>query len=269
MVSCESIPGIVSRGDGVAAGRYGLLAVHRRSRVYADASRKRLLFAVVPEIGDGPLNLVVENPHVLPDDLRVPRASPVPVYRSEAPSPLSEEVRARLAGLCRRELPRRAPADSLVSLFSPPGEPRPTPFQRRRDAFLVPHLPALARALRRPGGRGPRPGLREAIHAFRGCGTGMTPSGDDFLSGVFLAHFVVLGRPVPAAWLREALTANAVSAAFLRMAARGRVHAAMLALLSAPSPAAFGRALRFGHTSGADTLCGMAFALEALPGGNA
>lgn len=242
-----------------------MTGVHRRSRVYK--GRGRVLFAVVPEIGEGPLNLVLENPHGLPDVLRIPRAPMGPVYRSAAPAPVPAEARARLEAVCRKELPRLAPADSLASLFLPPDRPRPTGFQRRRDAFLAPHLPALAWALGRPGGRGPCPGLREAIRAFRGCGTGMTPSGDDFLSGVFLAHFAVLGRPVPAAWLREALTGNAVSAAFLRMAARGRVHAAMLALLSSPSAAAFGRALRFGHTSGADTLCGLSFALGALPPG--
>ncbi|MBR6021551.1 MAG: hypothetical protein IK066_03935, partial [Kiritimatiellae bacterium] len=63
------LPPVLSLGDALRPATYRLLAIHRRSRVYATPSRRRLLFAVAPSIGPGPLNLVLHDPHALPDVL--------------------------------------------------------------------------------------------------------------------------------------------------------------------------------------------------------
>ncbi|MBQ9344675.1 MAG: DUF2877 domain-containing protein [Kiritimatiellae bacterium] len=253
-----------SLGDRIRPARYRLLSIHARSRIYlsldegaGDAPSSCPLFAVQPAIGAGPLNWILAPAALaaLPDllDFR-PALPPAPLYDSALPPHAAALFPPALA-LIRRELPSLAPPDSLVSLFSPSASASLPPFQCHRDAFLAPHLPALRDSLRTPrlalSADAP---LRAALHAFRGCGSGSTPSGDDFLSGCFLAHHLLHAAPPPAGWLAAALGHNPISNAFLTLAHAGRIHQPFRQFLLAPSLSTFRPLLHFGHTSGADLL---------------
>jgi hypothetical protein len=106
-----------------------------------------------------------------------------------------------------------------------------------------------------------------------GLGPGLTPSGDDFLTGYMAAMWSRGGAESGIAALLEKLGAsltplfartNAISRQMLRDAVHGRFTEHLVALVSAVAHArdvvgATMRTLESGHTSGADTVCGLLF----------
>lgn len=118
-------------------------------------------------------------------------------------------------------------------------------------------------------------GGTDAATWLLGRGPGVTPSGDDVLVGMLgVLHRTGLpGRSADAAAsLRERVTADPVttdvSIAYLDDACRGRFASPLRRVLLAADPAegvARLAALRtMGHTSGADTILGLAIAVDAL-----
>jgi len=108
-----------------------------------------------------------------------------------------------------------------------------------------------------------------------GLGTGLTPSGDDFLAGMMVIINMPAGpfdrqhRKVAAALAAGAETGT-VSRAMLRHAARGRTRAGVVALLEAMTDrpphdvaAAARKVLCSGATSGTDLAAGIAAGLSA------
>jgi hypothetical protein len=238
---------------------------------------------VSPQIGDGPLNVVVDGAADL--FARVHTGAPVRL----------EEERLWVGGLA-------------IDLKGAAGwEPRPDWITlRERRAAIASCLPLLHATCLRPAPTGSLLALlgapphgnvltgstfaaaREATQALReswagdaerlqagasglaGLGGGLTPAGDDFLTGAML--WAWLAHPAPARLCR-ALTEAAVdrtttlSAALLRAAARGECSAPWHALLAALSEglgdegearitAAVQEILARGATSGADSLAG-------------
>ena len=237
---------ILSSGDRIRPGVYAVRARFARSVLLLGAN-DRALFVVAPAIGAGPLNLVVADPHafVAGETLAVPRRRAGPRFDSALP----RADLVRLARVLETALPRHAPPDSLVSLFSPAAKlPR---VQQARDALFRKAFAQVA------AGR-----LAAGVRLIRGCGEGLTPSGDDFLCGWLLA-LRLRGQtaPIPAI-LQNALGQNAVSNAFLEMSAQGRVNVAVKRLLLVPSAARVKAVCAFGHNSGADLLCGMRWGLD-------
>ena len=116
------------------------------------------------------------------------------------------------------------------------------------------------------GWAGDEDALRRGARRLAGLGGGLTPAGDDFLAGLMLRAW--LDHPAPEAFCWPIVDAaaprtTALSAAFLRAAARGECSAAwhgLLAALAGGGPAlleeAMCRVLAHGHTSGADMLAG-------------
>ncbi|MEV7006327.1 DUF2877 domain-containing protein [Streptosporangium sp. NPDC051022] len=120
-----------------------------------------------------------------------------------------------------------------------------------------------------------------AAEQLVGLGPGLTPSGDDMLSGLLLAlrHLGTAagaGRAVWLAdWLAAAVTFDArcrttpISATLLHCAARGEASGEVLAVLrsltgrQSPEPALH-RLLQVGHTSGADLAWGVRAGLAAV-----
>ena len=122
------------------------------------------------------------------------------------------------------------------------------------------------------------PGIVDAARALIGLGAGLTPSGDDILTGLAViasATGMRLATAVPA--LREAVTTGsplesrttAVSAATLAEAvdgrARARLHDLMSTIASGADEPALAAAVRqvraIGHSSGADLLTGVRLGL--------
>ena len=240
---------ILSIGDQIRAGTYTVRSRFNRS-VLLLGPANRALFAVDRSIGPGPLHLVVSNPNafVREDRLRMPPECPSPVFDSEMPR-LSEEKRRALLRILQSALPRLAPPESLISIFAPTSHlPRQ---QQNRDALFQ---KAFAHVAARR--------IADAARLIRGCGEGLTPSGDDFLCGWMLA-LRLQGKKAQARYLLpHALGQNAVSNAFLGMAAKGRVNGAVKNLLATPTAARVRTVCTFGHSSGADLLCGMWFGLS-------
>lgn len=119
----------------------------------------------------------------------------------------------------------------------------------------------------------------ELACAMLGLGCGLTPSGDDWLTGLLaFLHFTALQEcsSTLLCKLRERLPAhlqetNDISARFLELACAGRFSAPICALFSAwyrddrqEFDHAVSRVLRLGHTSGMDTLGGIHFLYERL-----
>ena len=171
------------------------------------------------------------------------------------------------------------------------GISREIPTEVGRPSLVGATLAAVwraAEALREGwGGRVER--LHEGALGLAGLGSGLTPAGDDFLTGTLL--WAWLAHPVPAPFCRALVEAaiprtTVLSAAFLRAAARGECSASWHGLLEAlgegvgdrvPAPPVHGGAriasqhrlftavqelMAHGATSGADSLAGFLYASE-------
>ena len=239
---------ILSIGDRIRPGAYAVRSRFVRSALLFDGTN-RALFVVDESIGPGPLNLVVRNPDafVVGDALEIPRRPRAPIYESSLPR-LNADQREKLLRILADFLPRHAPPDSLVSLFAP-AETLPR-LQPHREALFQKAFALFA------AGR-----LAAGVRLLRGCGAGLTPSGDDFLCGWMLACRLRRTLAPVRTILENALGQNPVSNAFLELSAKGRVNIAVKKLLQAPSSAAVKAVCAFGHSSGADWLCGLLFGL--------
>ncbi len=137
-----------------------------------------------------------------------------------------------------------------------------------KQGDLLTHANQAAQTLQ-AGWEGDNAQLREGVARLAGFGRGLTPAGDDFLTGVMLWAWVA--HPTPAAFCSEIVQVAAprtttLSAAFLRSAARGECSAAWHQLLAAlvktdhDLTASIRQVLAHGATSGADTLAGFLYA---------
>ncbi len=106
--------------------------------------------------------------------------------------------------------------------------------------------------------------LRPDVERLAGRGDGLTPSGDDLLSGYVAGLTLFHGRTEEAMALAEAaaLRTTHLSATLLRHAARGELPEPAHALLERGE---VGPLHRFGHSSGRSLLVGMAAAASAPP----
>jgi hypothetical protein len=247
---------------------------------------------VLPNVGNGPLNIVVEGgpdagpasvqpgafrsvepgmaAHLQATSLRIGDLEVV-LERTEVwePRPAWKQLRARReAILARLPLLRRlaldhAPADSLLALLAP---------GRRVDSTLSAAEATLTTANRAAGTlrscwrRGDAAGVQRGAAQLAGLGVGLTPAGDDFLAGALL--WAWLAHPAPGPFCHLVLGSAAphttiLSAALLRAAAGGQCSAAwhrLLAALAWQDEAHLARAVQavrsYGQTSGSDALAG-------------
>jgi hypothetical protein len=268
--------------DGVD-GR--VLAVFERSCIVG-MSEGDLACLVLPELGDGPLNVVVDF-----DRAALAGVQPgMPVHSARAEwsvGPLRIDLRRALVWepcpnwpamrkrgpvslerllRLRRLAADLAPPESLLSVLAcvpskRPSDSAPCTFGSRVALEVLNAAKELAL-----GWAGDVPALRAGALRLAGLGGGLTPSGDDFLVGVMLKAWLVHHDPrrlcrhiVDTAAPRT----TALSAAFLRSAGRGECSPAWHALLArqgAAEPHALRQAARevmaYGATSGADALAG-------------
>ena len=180
---------------------------------------------------------------------------------------------ARGLNLLRQSLPSDLPGTGLGGYLLEDYCPD------RRDRVGLAAKPSILAA----GNHLATPGSHEPNHCewakpLIGLGSGLTPSGDDFLGG-FLIGLHAIDERGAARQLWKAIQADArgatnpISWAFLSAAARGlgsaSLHATIAAVMSGTDPAdPLARLARLGHSSGWDALVGAVTALECVPYGH-
>ena len=251
------------------------------------ASDGHVIGVVLPDVGDGPLNIVVGGESGVFASLEpgMParldrgrmRAGALEIDLADAqvwePCPDWEVLRTE-GDAIRDHLPlleasalRHAPASSLLVLtsgHSAGSGPTDSAYSSVRATA------SEATVLLQVGWRGDETQLRAGAARLAGLGSGLTPSGDDFLFGVMM--WAWLAHPDPTMLRRVLLDASAprtttLSAALLGAAARGECSAAWHLLLAALAQgndsdldAAARDVLARGATSGADALAGFLWA---------
>jgi hypothetical protein len=189
-----------------------------------------------------------------------------------------QELKQRVAS-CRRILTACAPPRSIaaVVLQASPHITMPVDFETQMTLHLHRVVRALEKALWKlcPGLTATdAERITKGAVQLSGCGPGLTPGGDDFVSGMFIAlhllemlwqcDFSTLCRTVCAACTTE----NLLSMHFLALARDGRVHKDLKTLLiglaartdtgnteDLSKPVC--RMVQIGDTSGADLLAGL------------
>ena len=245
-----------------------VLAAFRRSAYVQFGARGPVLALVSPELGRGPLNVLVdglpweglqpgEPAFLAPTHLQVAawegELPPASAWDPALPRLAPERTVVRR---CLRWLAQHAPPDSLAAVVPHLLDGRGPPladWQRRAQEGLAALL----------AGR-----TTTACRVLCGLGPGLTPSGDDGLCGWMLALYVT-GHP-RASLRRKATATHRISRAFLSASARGHASESwhrLVVSLQGPSwePAAFA-VLATGGTSGADTLTGFLLGLWRLGG---
>lgn len=248
-----------------------------------EQGRRAVVALVTPEIGDGPLNIVLDGhcrdlttiepgTHARTDGERL-RVGGLEIDLGQAavwePRPDWAALRARRDAIAAR-LPalravglERAPAGSFLALLDEGWRGNPP-----REAILAAAQPAVD-ALE-AGWAGDAARLQEGTAQLAGLGGGLTPGGDDFLCGAML--WARLAHPGPGSLCRAIVEIAAprtttLSAAFLRAAGQGECDAAWHSLLDALAHGdsvgidrAAQKVLARGATSGADGLAGFLWA---------
>jgi hypothetical protein len=248
---------------------------------------------VVPQVGDGPLNIVVNgtgrpfagvgtSAPVMLEGERL-RIGGLGIDLGSAaewePRPNWDALRARRAAiashipLLRAVCLCHAPAGSFLALMG-----APLPGDATAEVILSTAKEAIGSLQK--GWEGDLERLRAGAAGLAGLGSGLTPAGDDFLTGAML--WAWLAHPTPDSLCRGLIEAavprtTILSAAFLRAAARGECSARWHTLLAALSggaeheiPAAAQGVMAHGATSGADGLAGFLYlsSFSHRPGGS-
>ncbi len=311
---------ILSFGDLVERGSYG---VHSRfRRVVNMTGGARFVSLVTPEVDAGPLNIVVRGLDpanvrhlrieagaddrlgsrrvraagarpatrgltIILDGDRI-EAGPERVYSSTLGPAVCDSPRfhsnLRTFGACLVEL---APEKSLAFLLDPG---RIIEFRSGFERGVAEHIEHCVRDILFGD-------TLRGVSRLKGCGFGLTPSGDDFITGLLIAsHLMEPGRRgaageysgyaaagsndiaahrASAAALRarifeSARTSNTLSDTFLRLAAYGRVTRGMQKLAASLSSGTSHDVTRcardlvsIGATSGVDTGVGLYLTLRS------
>lgn len=266
-----------------------VLATFRRS-CYLDFE-DRILALVASELGNGPLNIVLEvapahsfqvipvGEHVISTaelitigtSLRISSARALPWVPAITPWALRPGALSANLDLCHNLLVREAPVGSFAHAL-------PTAPVTRRNCIeetLYRQASVAMNTLARGLYDGDLATLAHGTRQLAGLGLGLTPSGDDILVGVLMA--LTVSSPPNAGQLRATVLAAAagrnprISAAYLDAAAKGEANEAWHRLLdilpsgdSAVVSSAARTVMSMGETSGADMLAGFLLTLKSV-----
>jgi hypothetical protein len=261
---------LVSIGDQVKDGTYPFHSRFRRAANFR--CQNRLVCVADEEIGDGPLNIVVRDFNG--ESTSVEAAPLIVGANSVALGSLHFEFTAddcyhsNLAlddwdthlfehnlSVFEEELRVASSPKSLAFLLDErrivnfrPGFERAVTDQVRRGVYQM-----------RNGH------LLDGVRTLRGCGLGLTPSGDDFIAGLLIGLNILQQlrgqdyQPIADDVFRTAKTGNIFSNSFLDLARRGLLFGRMKALVLALSHESEGtvrtsaaRLMAVGGSSGAD-----------------
>lgn len=273
---------LLSIGDNVQPGTY---RPHSRFNRVLNFERAGCLVSVVDEtIGPGPLNIILPLP-------------PSAFHRATAHTPLKiTATTVHLAGRRFHFTPRHryhstldlAPADpqrlhrnlpTLADLLKTTAPPKSLAFlldKRRLKNLQSPLDQAFAARIQTGVDQIFHGSLLDGVQLLKGCGHGLTPSGDDFLAGLLIGlNFLQKLRatnlqPLANAIFRAAQGDNIFSNTFLDLARRGLLSAPMKTLLQALVTGhrdavlqAARRLFAIGATSGADLATGFYLTLTS------
>jgi len=270
---------LLSIGDEVGHGTYERHASFRRAASFRQGDS--LVFLVSEEIGPGPLNLVVGDcgfeitqtvPSITIDNDILTlgryqlRFAETDRYRSGlALGAFQNDSFARNVSQFREFIMELAHPKSLAFLLD----------RARLNHFETGFERAFARQVTSGVAQFFRGALEEGIAALKGCGVGLTPSGDDFIAGILIGLNLLQKqqgrdfRPTLDNICEAAKGSNLLSNTFLEMAKRGRGFEAMKNLITSlhqDSEAAVQtctrKLLTFGGTSGSDLATGFLMTLE-------
>ncbi|MFA6584311.1 MAG: DUF2877 domain-containing protein [Elusimicrobiaceae bacterium] len=248
---------LLSFGDGVLPG---VFSRHSSFAKAVNFERDGILVSVVsPQAGGGPVNIVL--------DALAP-------FQTAGELIIGRDFIA--AGGCRIELDAAKLYNSRITL-SADGFEKLRSSVKNIERCLLEHAPEKSLAVILDGSRErfftssfdkallarAREVSEGEIWGFKGLGQGLTPSGDDFITGYLSAMSLAPGaRTEPV--LERSLGANLLSNTFLRCAARGRYFAAMKNLITVSTEGgeigpAVKQTVELGSTSGADTVAGFVF----------
>jgi len=221
---------VISRGDRVRCGKYKL---HSKFASAANfISGNTYVFVVIPEVGAGPLNIVVRvlelrwlrslevQPRqcILNGEMILSHASE-PYNSNLHLSGYNEEIFRVNLKVLEHAIVQFSPQKSLAFLLDPDRTRKSTSLF---ECELISRFEiAMGTALSE--------NYQNAIGMVKGLGFGLTPSGDDFISGFLVAMNVCqqvfktdLSQPILSVW-RAAQGRNDLVNAFLACAARGQV----------------------------------------------
>jgi hypothetical protein len=283
-------------GDWPSAGRVSvrLLATFERSCTLilrqdsAEGRRlEQVLSVVAPEIGNGPINVVLDSPIRWADmDIGSPCSiepgclaiGPVEIDLRHAtlwnPRPewsVLRRDRARLLASLPKILEFALPLARpgllhLTTEILHPTSPAAAGSAQEANPLKGTHLPAACTGIRLilDGWPDDESAITAGAAQLAGLGPGLTPAGDDFLAGLMLRSWLELDTPkaVCTTMLHVARSrTTTLSAAFLARAALGECNAAwhnFFDRLRTGTDLEQGAhsILDYGSTSGADTLAG-------------
>ncbi len=259
---------LLSYGDRITPGIYTLHSAFENAVNFVREGK--IATAVTPEsaggAGDGPLNMVFDTiePLKTASGMAVTRESmacPAGIFSFASARGYVSALSLTGGGYGRitQAMPAikkaflaAAPETSLAVLLDPTRERY---FTSSFDTGFLARAKAAFAAKNAAG--------------FKGLGAGLTPAGDDFITGVLcgLSVAAAAGTPVNARrleLLNAAMGENALSNTFLRCAAEGWYFVRTKRLLEAAADedcadieSLVRSAVKFGNTSGADTLAGL------------
>jgi hypothetical protein len=276
---------LLSIGDRIRPGRYKIHSRFHRVTNFIHGSD--MVFLAEESVGGGPLTLLIHGTHLPPietleiNDHQI-MANRVSISIKDIPRYISsidwENESAHLTREKLEELKRlliqEARPDSMVFLLKDHGE---YPHDSGFDAALEKRLTEGVRLLQNALVYNHPTCLAHAVQTLKGCGKGLTPSGDDYLAGCLAAiHSSSNLKPRKKEKIIHQISHlskgdNPLANVFLRMAGQDRLFEPMKVFIKAIAlgkrkdlRTGVQRILSHGETSGADWAVGYVMTLESL-----
>ncbi|GAB4028621.1 MAG: hypothetical protein Fur0012_01380 [Elusimicrobiota bacterium] len=251
---------IISFGDNIKPGKYKLHSSFKKVENFQKGSR--LVSLVLPEIGPGPNNIVInrlsrcrqieiKEKEIVLENIRV--SNPDSFYVSSARVDIREENIRRRIVYCVKKLLFLSPPLSMSFVFDSQREKN---FSSTFEKEMLERMKFGIKCLRE--GK-----TSLGTRSLCGLGFGLTPSGDDFLSGFSLFLSLKEEEKRIKRILSACKSRNLISYNLLRNSAAGKVEMRVKIFLKS---LAYGKleeldksmadVIRRGHSSGADFLSG-------------
>jgi len=267
---------VLSVGDRIRPGIYKLHSRFKQVVNLTDGTR--LVSVVHKQIGAGPINLVVENLRIDQiDRIKIGRRSIVlaqqryrftgeHLYNSAIEvEGLNRDDFEKNRSLVKERLIGRSQPRSLAFIFD---KKRVSYFNSEFEKAFVKRMVDGVEQIR--AGQ-----IIRGVKQLKGCGWGLTPSGDDFIAGLLLGLNVIqqarnkdLVRLITDIY-EAARGGNVFSEAFLKLAKEGRAFESFKRLISALNygdekqvKKSATELLSVGATSGADLMTGFLITFE-------